>query len=73
MVRRSFWFAFAAQSSFEPPTVIEQVPIAYQPQAVPVLDGRPVGIVVLQHSCFGAGTLVRAHRRLVRIENFARR
>ena len=60
-------YAFADQSSFEPPTVVEQVPIDYQPQAMPVIDGRPVAITV-HHSCFGAGTLVQTLDGLCRIE-----
>jgi tetratricopeptide (TPR) repeat protein len=51
-------YAFSAQSSYDPPTVEEQVPIAYQPQAAPLIVDQPVAIVV-RHSCFGAGTLVR--------------
>ncbi len=62
-------YAFAAASSFEPPTVVEQVPLSYQPQAAPVIVSQPIGVVVeRQHSCFGAGTLVRALDGSSRIE-----
>jgi hypothetical protein len=52
-------YAFAAASAFEPPTVVEQVPLSYQPQAAPVIVDQPVAIATMRHSCFGAGTLVR--------------
>ena len=53
-------YAFAASSAYEPPTVVEQVPISYQPQAAPVIVDQPIAVVTMrQHSCFGAGTLVR--------------
>jgi Pretoxin HINT domain len=56
-------YAISAQSSYDPPTVEEQVPIAYQPQAAPVIVDQPTAIVVERHSsvcqsCFGSGTLV---------------
>jgi hypothetical protein len=52
-------YAFSAQSSYEPPTVIEQVPISYQPQAAPMIVDQGLKVVTVRHSCFGAGTLVR--------------
>jgi hypothetical protein len=53
-------YAFAAASAFEPPTVVEQVPISYQPQTTPVIVDRPIAVLIeRRHSCFGAGTLVR--------------
>jgi hypothetical protein len=39
--------------------VVEQVPIAYQPQAAPFIVEQPSAIVLMRHSCFGAGTPVR--------------
>jgi hypothetical protein len=51
-------YAFAASSSSEPPTVVEEVPIAFQPQPTPFIVNQPTNIVTLQHSCFGAGTPV---------------
>ncbi len=51
-------YAFSASSAYDPPTVVEQVPLSYQPQAVPYFVDRPIAITV-RHSCFGAGTLVR--------------
>jgi hypothetical protein len=62
-------YAFAAQSSVEPPTVVEEVPIAYQPQAVPLVVDQPQAVLVTRHSCFGAGTLVRTIDGLSRIES----
>ncbi len=51
----------------EPPTIIEQVPLDYQPQPVPI--GSFVGpIGVRRISCFGAGTLVRTLTALKPIE-----
>jgi hypothetical protein len=52
-------YAFvAAQSSSEPPTVVEEVPLSYQPQAVALVVEQPTAIVIQRHSCFGAGTRV---------------
>jgi hypothetical protein len=48
------------KASGDKPTVIEQAPITFQPQALPlVLDGAPVAAAGIEHSCFGAGTPVR--------------
>ena len=65
-------YAFSAQSPNEPPTVVEQVPIAYQPRATPYLVNGPSSIVTQQlqppppipperpgYACFAAGTFVR--------------
>jgi Pretoxin HINT domain len=52
-------YAFADSSTSEPPTVIEQVPISYQPQAAPLIVDQAVSVVTIRHACFGAGTLVR--------------
>jgi Pretoxin HINT domain len=62
-------YAFAAQSSVEPPTVVEEVPISYEPQASPLIADQPLAVVVTRHSCFGAGTLVRTIDGSSRIEN----
>ena len=61
-------YAFAAASAYEPPTVVEQVPISYQPQAAPVIVDQPIAVVRQSHSCFGAGTMVRTLEGAVRIE-----
>lgn len=52
-------YAYVAQkASEEPATVVEDVPIAFQPQAVPTFSvGAPVA-ARLSHSCFGGGTAV---------------
>ncbi len=46
-----------------PPTVVEQVPIDYQPQAAPLVIAEtvstPTAQVRIGHTCFGAGTQVR--------------
>ncbi|MDR3622746.1 MAG: polymorphic toxin-type HINT domain-containing protein [Paludisphaera borealis] len=43
-----------------PPTVLEEVPLDYQPQAYPVVTTQVVGeAIVLRQSCFAGGTLVR--------------
>jgi hypothetical protein len=64
-------YAFSAQSPYEPPTVVEQVPIAYQPQATAYLVNGPSSITTQQvqpapqgrqergYACFAAGTFVR--------------
>jgi hypothetical protein len=56
-------YAYSPQktSASPPPTVIQQVPLAYQPQAVPMLSTSVTGqlVSVVRHSCFGAGTPVR--------------
>jgi Pretoxin HINT domain len=61
-------YGFAAASAYEPPTVVEQVPISYQPQAAPVIVDQPIAVVRQSHSCFGAGTMVRTLEGAVRIE-----
>ncbi len=57
-------------STTEPPTVIEQVPLDYQPQPVPI--GQFIGPIAVQRmSCFGAGTLVRTLGAVRPIEELA--
>lgn len=53
-------YAYMPQrASQDPPTVTEQVPLAYQPQAAPiVVDGPPILAIRERHSCFGGGTPV---------------
>lgn len=63
-----FGFALAAQKTATDETIIEQVPLAYQPQAAPVLQ-EETGMVFFHHSCFGAGTLVRTLNGLRPIES----
>jgi hypothetical protein len=45
----------------EPPTIVEQVPLEYQPQAAPLVvdQATTTALVRWHHSCFGAGTLVQ--------------
>jgi hypothetical protein len=53
-------YAVASSSSYDAkPTIVEDVPISYQPQAVPVVVSQPVATVIGHHSCFAAGTQVR--------------
>jgi Pretoxin HINT domain len=54
-------YAYSAPRSYDDkPTVVEVVPLPYQPQAQPLILEQPIGVVTMrQHSCFGAGTLVR--------------
>jgi hypothetical protein len=53
-------YAFVAAAASETPTVVQEVPISYQPQAVPVVIDQPLNVAVtVHHSCFGAGTPVR--------------
>jgi len=53
-------YAFsAAKSSDDQPTVVEQVPLSYQPQATPIVVDQTVAVTFAQHSCFGAGTPVQ--------------
>jgi hypothetical protein len=58
-----FGYAYVAPSSspYEPSTIVEQVPIDYQPQAAPpMIFPQVVGIQTVRfHSCFAAGTLVQ--------------
>jgi hypothetical protein len=54
-------YAFSASqsSTTPPPTITEQIPLEFQPQATPFLAGTDVlRAISIQHSCFGAGTLV---------------
>jgi hypothetical protein len=60
-------FADMPQKYSEIPTVIEQVPLAYQPQTLPVAIDTPVGF--RRMSCFGAGTPVRTIAGLRPIES----
>jgi hypothetical protein len=56
-------FGFAAApptSSSETPTIVEQVPLAYQPQVAPSIIDQPLETLMWRHSCFAAGTLVRS-------------
>jgi hypothetical protein len=53
-------YAFSAPRSYDDqPTVVEQVPLSYQPQATPYVMSQPVAVAIFRHSCFGAGTPVR--------------
>ncbi len=53
--------------SSDKPTVVEDVPLAYQPQPIPI--GQFSGpIATMRISCFGAGTLVRTLTGLEPIE-----
>jgi hypothetical protein len=40
-------------------TIVEQVPLAYQPTISPLIESQQVGGQLVHHSCFGGGTLVR--------------
>lgn len=53
-------YAYVPQkASQETPTITEQVPLDFQPQAAPIIaNGVPIGAVRLGHSCFGSGTPV---------------
>ena len=51
-----------------PPTVVENVPLAYQPQPIP-LGSFSAPIAVQRMSCFGAGTMVRTLTGLEPIES----
>ena len=55
-------------STSEPPTLVEHVPLDYQPQPVPI-DSFVGTIGVRRVSCFGAGTLVRTLTALKPIED----
>ena len=65
-----FGYAYQAQrSTGDEPTVIEQVPLAYQPQSVsPVVVDQLVSVQLYHHSCFAAGTPVRTFDGLRPIE-----
>ncbi|MFI5458476.1 MAG: polymorphic toxin-type HINT domain-containing protein [Isosphaerales bacterium] len=53
-------YAFsAAKSSDDQPTVVEQVPLSYQPQAAPIVNDQTQTVTFVHHSCFGAGTPVQ--------------
>ncbi|MGP0070098.1 MAG: polymorphic toxin-type HINT domain-containing protein [Isosphaeraceae bacterium] len=55
-----FGLAYAPQkSSSEETTVIEQVPLDYQPQAAPPTFQAAMTGISVHHSCFGAGTSVQ--------------
>jgi hypothetical protein len=57
-----FGYAYSARkSSSGENTVVEQVPLEYQPQPIPIdfVAGPPVVQLAHTHSCFGAGTMVR--------------
>ena len=56
------WFnnlvGFNSLQASEPPTITEEVPLAYQPQPIP-LGSFVTPIHVVRMSCFGPGTMVR--------------
>jgi pretoxin HINT domain-containing protein len=58
-----FGYAFVAStnSAYETPTIVEQVPLAYQPQSSgPAIVNQLIGVQVIRsHACFAAGTPVR--------------
>ncbi len=65
-----FGYALAAQkASQDQSTVIEQVPLDYQPQAPPITIQAQLTGVSWHHSCFGAGTPVRTLDGLRPIES----
>jgi hypothetical protein len=66
------WFinlvGFNQLQASEPPTVIENVPLAYQPEPIPISTfSGPVSVE--RYSCFGAGTMVRTLSGLEPIES----
>jgi tetratricopeptide (TPR) repeat protein len=62
-------FAFAPQMVADSqPTVIQQVPLSYQPQAIPVVQTTSGVYWEVRHSCFGGGTKVRTLDGLHAIE-----
>jgi hypothetical protein len=66
------WFnnlvGFNSLQASEPPTVTQNVPLAYQPEPIPVSSfSGPVSVTRI--SCFGAGTLVRTLSGLQPIES----
>ncbi len=64
-------FAYAPQLVADSqPTIVQQVPLSYQPQAMPVVQSNAnVNVFYMQHSCFGAGTRVRTIDGLRPIES----
>ncbi len=53
-------YAYSAPRSYDDtPTIVQQVPLSYQPQATPIVVNQLVGTTVTRHACFGAGTPVR--------------
>jgi hypothetical protein len=66
-----FGYAYAPQkSSADETTIIEQVPLGYQPQSAPFISDQFVGFQFEhRHSCFGAGTPVRTLDGLHPIES----
>jgi hypothetical protein len=65
-----FGYAIAAQkASPDETTIIEQVPLSYQPQAPPVTVQAQLTGVSWHHSCFGGGTPVRTLDGLRPIES----
>jgi hypothetical protein len=62
-------YALSAPRPYEErPTVVEDVPLSYQPQATPVIVDQTLAVSVVQHSCFGAGTPVQTLDGLQLIE-----
>ncbi len=62
-------YAYSARRSYDQTTtVVEQVPLSYQPRATPVIVDQQVSDASIRHSCFGAGTLVRTLDGLREIE-----
>jgi len=66
------WFnnlvGFNQLQASEPATVIQNVPLAYQPEPIPI-SGFVGPIAIARVSCFGAGTMVRTLSGLEPIES----
>jgi len=53
-------YAFRSESQTSPPpTIVQEVPLNFQSQAVPTISGEVVAYQEVRHSCFAAGTMVR--------------
>jgi tetratricopeptide (TPR) repeat protein len=63
-------FAYVAQmASDSQPTIIQQVPLSYEPQAAPVVQSNMNVSFSTGHSCFGGGTPIRTIDGLHPIES----
>ena len=52
-------YALLEASTATTPTIVENVPIGFNPTAAPIVTGQLLGFAVAIQSCFGAGTIVR--------------
>ena len=65
-------YALANDSTTQPPTFVEEVPINFTPVATPTVTNQVVALYRVMHACFAAGTPVRTVEGTKAIETVRR-